>query len=292
VAQSLVVVTNGHPVDVNEADFAEAVLARSAERPVVVDFWAPWCGPCRVLGPILEREIAALGGRVEMVKLNTDENQRLAMQFNIQGIPAVKAFRHGQVVAEFVGAQPLSFVKSWLARLVPAPSVEALERATAAIKAGRKDEAEPILRQLLEANEETDRAALLLARLLLESGRPDEVRPLLQRIDEHSPAAEAIPALEKMLSFAEEAQSYGGEEKARAAVAANEKDLDARYALGSALAARREFTGALDQFLEIVSRSRKFRDDGARLAMLAIFDQLGNDSDLTRDYRRRLQIVT
>jgi putative thioredoxin len=292
VAQSLVVVTNGHPEDVNEADFAEVVLARSAERPVVVDFWAPWCGPCRVLGPILEREIAALGGRVEMVKLNTDQNQRLAMQFNIQGIPAVKAFRHGQVVAEFVGAQPLSFVKSWLARLVPAPSAEALERATAAIKAGRKDEAEPILRKLLEANEETDRAALLLARLLLESGRPDEVRPLLQRIDEHSPAAEAIPALEKMLSFAEEAHRYGGEEKARAAVAASEKDLDARYALGSALAVRREFAGALDQFLEIVSRSRKFRDDAARLAMLAIFDHLGNDSDLTRDYRRRLQIVT
>jgi putative thioredoxin len=279
-------------VDVTEADFAETVLARSAEKPVVVDFWAPWCGPCRVLGPILEREIAALDGRVEMVKVNTDENQRLAMQFNIQGIPAVKAFRNGQVVAEFVGAQPLNVVKSWLARLVPAPSAEALDRATAALKAGRQDEAEGILRKLLEGSEETDRAALLLARLLLETGRPDEVRPLLERIDERSPAAEAVPALEKMLSFAEEAQKYGGEEKARAAVAANEKDLDARYALGSALAARRDFSGALDQFLDIVTRSRKFRDDAARLAMLAIFDHLGNDDDLTQDYRRRLQIVT
>jgi putative thioredoxin len=286
------VTSNGHPVDVSEADFAEAVLARSAEKPVVVDFWAPWCGPCRVLGPILEREIAALDGRVEMVKVNTDENQRLAMQFNIQGIPAVKAFRNGQVVAEFVGAQPLNVVKSWLARLVPAPSAEALDRASAALTAGRNDEAEAILRKLLEGTEETDRAALLLARLLLEIGRPDEVRPLLERIDERSPAAEAVPALEKMLSFAEEAHKYGGEEKARAAVAANEKDLDARYALGSALAARRDFAGALDQFLDIVTRSRKFRDDAARLAMLAIFDHLGNDNDLTQDYRRRLQIVT
>jgi putative thioredoxin len=287
-----VTTSNGHPVDVNEATFAELVLARSAERPVVVDFWAPWCGPCRVLGPILEREIAALGGRVEMVKVDTDQNQRLAMQFNIQGIPAVKAFRNGEVVAEFVGAQPLAFVKSWLGKLIPAPSTEALERAVAAIKAGQTSEAEATLRELLEGNEETDRAALLLARLLLESGRPGEVRAVLARIDERSPAAEAIPALEKMLSFAEEAQTYGGEEKARAAVAASEKDLDARYALGSALAARRDFAGALEQFLEIVSRSRKFREDAARLAMLAIFDHLGNDSDLTRDYRRKLQIVT
>ncbi|HXU81580.1 MAG TPA: thioredoxin [Polyangia bacterium] len=283
---------NGHPLEVSEASFAEAVVARSAERPVVVDFWAPWCGPCRVLGPILEREIAALGGRVEMVKVNTDENPNLAMQFNIQGIPAVKAFRDGQVVAEFVGAQPLPFVKSWLAKLAPAPSVEALERATAAIKAGQSAEAEPLLRKLLEGGEETDRAALLLARLLMETGRPDEVRALLARIDPRSPSAEAIPALERMLAFAEEAAQYGGEEKARAAVSANEKDLDARYALGSALAARRDFAGALEQFLEIVSRSRKFKDDAARLAMLAIFDHLGNDSDLARDFRRRLQIVT
>jgi putative thioredoxin len=283
---------NGHPIDVGENDFADAVLARSAERPVVVDFWAPWCGPCRVLGPILEKEIAALGGRVEMVKVNTDQNPNLATEFNIQGIPAVKAFRHGQVVAEFVGAQPLNVVKDWLAKLAPAPSVEALERATAALAGGRTEEAEAELRKLLEGKEETDRAALLLARLLIEAGRPQEVRALVARIDPRSPSADAVPALERMLVFAEDAQQYGGEEKARAAVAANEKDLEARYALGSALAARRDFAGALDQFLEIVTRSRKFRDDAARLAMLAIFDHLGNDSDLTQHYRRRLQIVT
>jgi putative thioredoxin len=284
--------SNGHPLDVGEANFAEAVLSRSAERPVVVDFWAPWCGPCRVLGPILEKEIAALGGRVEMVKVNTDENPNLAAQFNIQGIPAVKAFRQGQVVSEFVGAQPLGVVRSWLARLAPAPSVEAVERAAAAIKAGKGAEAEPVLRKLLADNEETDRAALLLARLLVETGRPDEVKALLARIDPRSASAEAIPALERMLAFAEDAKAYGGEEKARTAVAADEKDLEARYALGSALAARRDFAGALDQFLEIVTRSRKFREDAARLAMLAVFDHLGNDNDLTQDYRRRLQIVT
>src|SRR4051812_46058304 len=100
--------------DVGEADFQKEVLARSAERPVVVDFWAPWCAPCRVLGPIIEAEVAATGGGVELVKINTDENPQLAASFGIQGIPAVKAFRDGEVVAEFVGAQPATFIRTWL----------------------------------------------------------------------------------------------------------------------------------------------------------------------------------
>jgi putative thioredoxin len=279
-------------VDVGEANFAEVVVARSHERPVVVDFWAPWCGPCRVLGPILEKEIAALDGRVEMVKLNTDENPSLAADFNIQGIPAVKAFRDGRVVAEFVGAQPLNVVRSWLARLVPSPTETALAGAKAAIAAGRTAEAEAALRPLLaDGGEGRERAALLLARLLLDADRPDEVRPVLTHIDRHGPSADAAAAIERLLSFAEEAKRYGGEEAARAALDKQPKDLEARYALASALAARHEFSAALDNFLELVSRNRKFKDDAARLAMLAIFSHLGNDHDLTQDYRRRLQIV-
>jgi putative thioredoxin len=282
---------SAHAEDVGEANFAELVLARSAQQPVVVDFWAPWCGPCRVLGPVLEKEIAALDGRVLMVKVNTDENQRLATEYNIQGIPAVKAFRDGKVVAEFVGAQPLPVVRKWLAGLAPSPAAEAIARAAAAMTAGKHAEAEAALREVLAGPEDVDRAALMLARLMLELGRPDEVRAALARIDPRSATAEAVPAVERLLAFADDAAAYGGEEKARAAAAADPKDLEARYALGSALAARRDFAGALDAFLEIVSRNRKFKDDGARLAMLAIFDHLGHDHDLTQDYRRRLQIV-
>jgi putative thioredoxin len=284
--------------EVTEADFAEVVLAGSATRPVVVDFWAPWCGPCRVLGPVLEAEVAALAGQVTMVKVNTDENPTLAADYNIQGIPAVKAFRDGEVVAEFVGARPVTFVRGWLASLAPSPAVLALSRAMGAAQEGRKEEAEATLRPLIDDPEVRDLARLLLARQLLAAGRRDEVRPLIAGIDARSTAAEALPAVERVLALGDRASAAGGpgglagaQEAAQAALARDPDDLSARYALASALAARGDVAGALEHFLTVVSRNRKLEDDGARLAMLALFDLLGNDHPLTQEYRRRLQIV-
>jgi putative thioredoxin len=278
--------------DVSAQEFPQAVLERSKALPVVVDFWAPWCGPCRVLGPLLEREVAALGGRVEMVKVNTDENPELAYQYGIQGIPAVKAFKDGQVVSEFVGAVPAAHVQKFLRQLAPPAAVGALDEAVAAGRAGNQGVAETSLRKLLADPEVGSKARLALVRLLLDGGKAAEARAELEQIDERSPEALALPTLERRLAFGTDAEAYGGEAKARAAVLANAKDLEARYALASALAARGELQAALEHFLEIVSQSRKFKDDAARLAMLAIFDQLGNDHQLTQDFRRRLQIVT
>jgi putative thioredoxin len=277
--------------DVSEATFAQVVLAGSAEQPVVVDFWAPWCGPCRVLGPVLEAEVAALGGRLKMVKLNTDENPALAAEYNIQGIPAVKAFRDGKVVSEFVGARPAAFVRSWLAPLAPSTGAQGLSRATAAIQAGRTEEAEAALRPLIDDPEVRDQARVLLARLLLGLGRLEEIRALIDGVDPRSASASALPSIETVLGLADEARAAGGEKAARAALAGKPDDPAARYALASALVARGEYAGALENFLEVVTRDRKLKDDGARRAMLALFDQLGNESPLTQDYRRRLQIV-
>jgi putative thioredoxin len=276
--------------DVNEAEFAEKVLGASRDQPVVVDFWAPWCGPCRVLGPVLEAEVGALGGRVKMVKVNTDQNPNLAARFNIQGIPAVKAFRNGEVAAEFVGARPVPFVRSWLAALAPSPAVEALARATAALGEGKSAEAEAALRPLIDDPEVKNQARLALARALLTAGRSADVASLLAGIDPRSPAADSVPTLERLLALATEAAA-GDEAQARAKVDADPKDLDARYAVASALTARGDFAGALEQFLDVVTRNRKHRDESARLAMLAIFDLLGNAHPLTQDFRRRLQIV-
>jgi putative thioredoxin len=277
--------------DIGTGEFQHAVIERSHTVPVVVDFWAPWCGPCRTLGPVLEREVAGTGGRVELVKLNTDESPDLAGSYNIQSIPAVKAFRNGQVVSEFVGAQPAATIRQWLADLVPSQDVQAVEQAEQLLAAGRPAEAEAALRTLTEHPEVRDRALLGLARALLEQGQTAQVEGLLDAVSPRSVHAEQIPSLRRQVQFAVDALAFGGEAAARAALERDAGDLEARWALASAYAARRDFDQALETFLDIVSRSRKFRDDGARLAMLAIFEQLGG-SDLVQTYRRRLQIVT
>jgi putative thioredoxin len=277
--------------DIGAQDFQKLVVERSAEVPVVVDFWAAWCGPCRVLGPVLEREVERLGGKVELAKVDTDANPELAQRFNIRGIPAVKAFRNGKVVAEFEGARPAAFLQTWLAQVAPSPARQALEQAEQALERGASAAAEPELRKLLEDPEVGSRAAWRLAFLLLGLGRLEEIESLLGRVDPRSKEAESIPTLRRQLQFHADAAAYGGEERARAALAANPEDLEARYALGSALAARGEMEGALEEFLAIVSRNRKFRGDGARLAMLALFDRIGHDNELVRTYKRKLQVV-
>jgi putative thioredoxin len=277
--------------DIEEKDFQQLVVERSATVPVVVDFWAAWCGPCRVLGPLLEREIERLGGRVELAKVDTEANPEISERFGIRGIPAVKAFRHGKVVAEFEGARPAAFLQSWLAQVAPSPARQALEQAEQALGRGDSAAAEAELRKLLDDKEVGSRSAWRLAHMLLGLGRLEEIEALLGRVDPRSKEAETIPTLRRQLQFHADAAAYGGEERAQAALAANPEDLEARYALGSALAARGEVAGALEEFLGIVSRNRKFRSDGARIAMLALFDRIGHDNELVRTYKRKLQVV-
>jgi putative thioredoxin len=278
--------------DVNEAAFEAEVLARSREVPVVVDFWAAWCGPCRVLGPILEREVGALGGRVDLVKVDTDKNPNLAARYNIQGIPAVKAFVGGEVTREFVGAQSADFLRRWLAALAPSPGKQALAAAAALAVKGDRAGAEGAFRGLLGDPEVRDAAAVGLGELLLDGGRADDAEAALAAVDPRSPQADAAEAARRRLAFARDAAAFGGREAAEAAVARDGDDLEARFALASARAAALEWEPALAELLELVKRSRKFRDDGARRAMLAIFDHLGAQHPLVSEFRRQLQIVT
>ena len=278
--------------DVNESGFAAEVIERSREVPVVVDFWAAWCGPCRVLGPIIEREVAAHDGRVELVKVDVDANPGLAARYDVRGIPAVKAFTGGEVAREFVGLQSADFLRRWLAELVPSPARQALEAAAALVRQGDRAGAEPAFRALLGDAEAGGAAAVALADLLLAAGRADDAEAALASVDPRSPHADAAEAARRRVTFARDAAAFGGRDAAAAALARDPGDLDARFALASAHAAALEWEPALAELLELVKRSRKFRDDGARRAMLVIFDHLGPQHPLVSDYRRQLQIVT
>ncbi|MDZ4694064.1 MAG: tetratricopeptide repeat protein [Deltaproteobacteria bacterium] len=280
--------------DVTEATFREQVIERSKTVPILVDFWAPWCGPCRTLGPLLEKEIEALGGRVELCKLNTDQDPNLASQFGIRGIPAVKAFRDGQMVDEFTGVIPVPAIREFLARLAPTVGVGSLEGALAALSAGAIDEGIAILRTLTDTGDTAEAAAFHLAHALFAQAKSrEEIRPLLARV---KPQHELFPRVDALLRLADLADRSPELDvaSALARVEATPRDHDARLDLAAAYLRSASVVDALDALLESVSRSATINDAAARKHMVAIFDHLdmpGRNPELSREYRRKLQIV-
>jgi len=279
-------VTAPSPVlDVTDATFGSEVLAASNARVVVVDFWAPWCGPCRVLGPTIERVAASFGDEVRLVKLNTDENPRTATQYRIQGIPAVKAFRGGEVVNEFTGAIPEPQVRAFFQKLVPSPA-ERAARDAEALAATDPAAAEARYREALRSAPNNADAIAGLARILLARGETAEAEELLER----APADRRAKARKHRIFLDGFARKHANEDL-RAEAAANPRDPRARYRWGVMLAARERYEPALDELLESVRLDRTFADGAARQAALAVFDILGLESPVTRDYQRRLSSV-
>ncbi len=282
--------------DVTTAGFPEQVLIRSSKVPVVVDFWAAWCAPCRALGPVLEKAIADRGGAVVLAKVDTEQEAGLAKHYRISGIPAVKAFRGGQVVDEFTGARDARFVGAFLDRLVPTVQEQQMDQALRLLNRGDAIGAEAVLRPLVDSaaasREQADVVRIALCEALLAQGpaRYPEVGPLLDAIDPRTRQEERVEALRQRLAFFQAGADLG-QAAARDRLASDPKDPEARYALASVLAERGAYGEALEELLTLVSRNRRHRDDGARQAMLLLFGMLGPDHDLSQEYRRRLQVV-
>ncbi len=267
--------------DIDTEAFGPAVLQRSHEVPVVVDFWAEWCAPCRTLGPILERLAGEYAGQFELVKVDVDANQALAAQFGVQGIPFVLAFRDGQPVDRFTGALPEPAVRQWLDGIVPTEADRLVDAARDAIIAGDEAEADQLLRSVLAGEPGHQEAGTTLASLLLARGDTDEALIVLGHL---SPTAE----VERLQAAARVAASQTSDIPAlEARVAADPDDEDARLELARALAAHQEYEPALDHMLRVVSSGGSRKDD-ARQAMIDVFGLLGNEHPLTGDYRRRL----
>jgi putative thioredoxin len=277
---------SAHVRDADETTFQREVIERSRQVPVVVDFWAAWCGPCRFLGPVLERLAASANGQWELVKVDVDRNPRLAAQYRVQSIPAVKAFRDGRVVDEFIGALPEAQVRAWLARIVPSAADRLTAEGRAAEERGDRAAAEQAYRAALREDPRHAAAAIGLARVLLARDALDEAEQVVTPV-QSDPAAQRLLARIRFRRAAKSANFAA----LKGRVEANPRDVAAHYELGLALAGDEAYTAALEHLLEAVRLDRKYANDGARRAMIDIFNLLGDEDPRTQEYRRRLATV-
>jgi len=275
------VALNEFMLDVNEATFDRDVLLRSHQLPVVVDFWAPWCGPCKSLGPLLERLTIEAGGRFVLARLNVDENPGLATRYAVLSIPAVKAFRNGQVELEFVGAQPEALVRRFIDQAAPSEMALSIEQGRSLMLTHRWAEAEAKFRAAW-AEDENSAAALGLVECLLMQGQPQEAQAILSDF----PAGSELAAAEKLKPLAEllvETELADGEPDGDA--------LHAELLQSGRLILLDNFPAAMDGLLDILRTDKHYRNDLPRKVLLALFYLLGDDDELTRQYRDELASV-
>ncbi|SAK43556.1 thioredoxin [Caballeronia catudaia] len=277
-------------MDTTLATFENDVINASMLAPVLVDFWAPWCGPCKTLGPMLERLEAEAAGKWKLVKVNVDENQELAAHFQVRSIPHVVAFADGRPVDQFIGVLPEGQLREFLDRLVPDGADAERRTAQAAWAAGKRKEAIDTIKAALALDPGWDDARLDLIEWLIAERRIDEAKEedkLLSPKTKQGIDAR-YNALKTELDAADAAADLPPADALIDAVNANPDDLDARFALANRLIAGRDYDGALEHLLAIVTRDRAFMDDVGRKTMLSVFDLAASQPDLVSKWRRRL----
>jgi putative thioredoxin len=281
--------------DTTTKTFREDVLTESIKQPVLVDFWAPWCGPCKQLQPIIEKVVKAAGGKVKLVKMNIDENPEIAGQLGIQSIPAVIAFQRGQPVDGFMGALPESQVKGFIERLVgplgPGAVEELIAQAQDAQAQGDTAGAAALYAGVLEQDPDHLAALAGLARLEFDAGNIEGARAMLAQVPEAKRVDPAIASVIAAIELAEKSAALGDTAELEARVTQNPNDHQARFDLAMALAAKDRRDDAVDALIDIIKRDRTWDDDGARRQLLQFFDAWGPMDESSVAGRRKLSAV-
>lgn len=264
----------------NYIDFQKDVVEASFQQTIVIDFWAEWCAPCRMLGPILEKLASQANGRWRLVKINTELQPEIAMQFGISSIPAVKMISEGNIIAEFIGALPEQNIVHWLDENLPTKSKSAMEKAIQALEAGDRNNAKQYLKYAIDEDSSNLDAKIMLARLIFDEN-PDKAVKLIQDVDEaHSmfDYVDAIRTLHRLMNSYKELKKE-----------AQQKNTEAwnLYLNGISALQKRDYGTALEAWIDVLILDRQLDNDGARKACASLFKVLGSEHELTKKYHRR-----
>ncbi len=279
---------SAHAFDVDASNFHELVLEKSKHVPVVIDFWAEWCGPCKSLKPILEKLAEEFAGRFVLAKINADQNQDLAAQFQVRGIPSVKAVFNGEILDEFSGAMPEATVREFLKRIIPSPAEELRAAAARAREAGNPGEALQLLAEASKVDMANEAVRMDAADILLDQGELEEAKRLLDSLTPNTRMDERAQQLLARLTFALGGQQGGDAAELKARIEARPDDMEVRMQLANLYIASGRHQEGLDELLDMVRRDKAWNEEAARKAVLAVFNMLGNQGPLVAAYRRKL----